>query len=126
MDNIEIFESYKNEYVEIKYDEDNCTIGVKWLPSHEYMSTDEFNYIIWQVFNITELLKVKTAFIDAYDFNYPILKSTIDLIKCHLTTISNVKFKITRSRYLLGNKGISRLIKNIDITKHKLLVREVR
>lgn len=115
-----------NEYAEIHYVELYKIVTVKWLPSNECMSEFEFHELLHTIFDMATSFETNIVYVDAYDFNYPVLKSTMELVNNLLEKCPVINFKIVKSRHILGYNGILRLIQNINSTKFGLKIYETK
>ena len=115
-----------NEYAEIHYVELYKIVTVKWLLSNERMSEFEFHELLHTIFDMATSFETNIVYVDAYDFNYPVLKSTMELVNNLLEKCAVTNFKIVKSRHILGYNGILRLIRNINSTKFGLKIYETK
>ena len=115
-----------NEYAEIHYVELYKIVTVKWLPSNERMSELEFHELLHAIFDMTTSFETNIIYVDAYDFNYPVLKNTTALVNNLLEKCPVINFKIVKSRHILGNNGILRLIRDINSSRFRLKIYETR
>ena len=115
-----------NEFAEIYYVELYKIVTKKWLPSNQRMSELEFHELLHAIFDMATSFETNIVYVDAYDFNYPVLKSTMELVNNLLEKCPVINFKIVKSRHILGYNGILRLIRNSNSTRFRLKIYETR
>ena len=115
-----------NEYAEIHHVELYKIVTVKWLPLNDRMSELEFHELLHAIFDMATSFETNVVYVDAFDFNYPVLKSTMELVNNLLKKCPVINFKIVKSRHILGYNGILHLIRNINSTKFGLKIYETR
>jgi hypothetical protein len=104
-----------DEFSEVYLSAENFLICQIWMPASSYMSDWEFIKQINRLFYVVEFYKVKTAYIDASEFNYPIINKSYNMIKNYAEK-TNIQVGLTNSKYLLGKKYIDLLLKsNVQI-----------
>jgi len=102
-----------SDFSEISYDSSSDALLIKWFNENQCMSETEFHNQLYMIFDAIKTFKTDTIIIDAYFFKYPILESSINLIRNFLSEHTLKKCVLVQSRYLLGNKGIQRLISKL-------------
>lgn len=115
-----------NEYAEIHYKKLYKIVIIKWLPSNEHMSEFEFHELLHAIFDMVTSFETNIVYVDAYDFNYPVLKNTTKLVHNYLKECPVINFKIVKSRHILGYNGILRLIRDINSSRFRLKIFETR
>lgn len=103
-----------NDLYVIKIFTDINLVSIRWLPDTEHMSEMEFHEALDILFNTSDLINAKFIYIDAFDFNYPILERSVRLISKRLDNCSGKTYSLIKSRYILGQTSILRLIKKLN------------
>jgi hypothetical protein len=115
-----------NEFSEILHSTLTNTVVMKWKPNNRHMSELEFRELLNTLFCTAKDFKAFALYIDAYDFNYPFLESTIILVKTYLDTCPVKIFGFVKSQHLMGQIAIRKLIKNISISDCQLIIIDTR
>lgn len=105
---------YKSEYCEVYFSLCDDAAVLSWLPENRCMSEQDFNDQLDALFNTIEIYEPRIVYIDAFEFNYPILKHTVNLITHYLNNLSVDIYGILNSRHLLGNLVIKKLLAGIN------------
>jgi hypothetical protein len=117
---------FANEFSEINYCSIANAVLMKWLPDNRHMSECEFWEQLNTLFITSEVFRTSVMYIDAFDFNYPILENTIKLIKACLERCPVKTFILVKSQNLLGHMNILRLISKIPFKDKKFTLFESR
>lgn len=112
------------EYVTIHYEPGYKIVIMKWLPVCDRMSELEFHGQLSRLFEMATLYKTWIIYIDASDFNYPILDNSVDHINNYLKNCPVKDFRIVKSKHIIGVSGVSKLIQKANCPRIKLKIFE--
>ena len=109
-----------SEFSEIFYSARSNVVLMKWLPGNQHMSEREFNEQLDILFCTIDIFHSYTIYIDAYDFNYPIIKKTVQLIESFIKKCSAKTLALVTSKHLLGYLGIKKLIDKVKLSDEEI------
>ena len=105
---------FVSEYCEIYFSPGDDAVVLIWLPENRRMSEPDFKDQLEALINTIEIYKPRIVYIDAFEFNYPILNHSINRIIHLLNNVPVEIYGVLNSRHLLGYLVIKRLIAKID------------